>query len=166
MAETIERMGERLREGFEGAVIQPGVPDYDETRKLFNGMIDRRPALFAQCAGVGDVQRAIAYGRDAGFEIAVRGGGHGVAGRALSEGGLVIDLRRMNGVTVDPKGRTATVQGGATMGDLRPPGRTGSRRPADGFRALASGATSSAAATAGWRASSASPATACCQPTS
>jgi FAD/FMN-containing dehydrogenase len=66
----------------------PESPDYDEARKLFDGMIDCRPAIIAQCAGVADVRRAIAYGRASRLEIAVRGGGHGVAGRALCEGGL------------------------------------------------------------------------------
>jgi FAD/FMN-containing dehydrogenase len=113
-----EKTMERLRAGFDGAVIVPGEAEYDEARKLFNGMIDRRPAAFAQCANVADVQRALRFGREAGLEIAVRGGGHGVAGRALSEGGLVIDLRRMNAVTVDPEARTARVAGGATMSHL------------------------------------------------
>lgn len=109
---------DRLRREFRGAVIVPGDPGYDEARALYNGMIDRRPAVIAQCEGVDDVVRALRAGRDAGLEIAVRGGGHGVAGRAMSEGGLVIDLRRMNGVTVDPEARTATIAGGATMSHL------------------------------------------------
>ena len=104
MTKTTERTADRLREGFEGAVILPGEADYDEARKVFNGAIDRRPAVIAQCASVADVQKAIRYGHDAELEIAVRGGGHGVAGRALSEGGLVVDLRRMSVVTVDPGG--------------------------------------------------------------
>jgi FAD/FMN-containing dehydrogenase len=118
MTTTIERGASRLSESFDGTVILPGEPDYDAARTLFNGAIDRKPAVIAQCAGPEDVRRAIAYGRESGLEIAVRGGGHGVAGRALSEGGLVIDLRRMNAVTVDPGARTATIAGGATMSDL------------------------------------------------
>ncbi len=107
-----------LRQGFHGELIAPDHAAYDAARTLFNIMIDRRPRLIAQCAEVEDVIRAVAFGRDQGLEIAVRGGGHGVAGKALSEGGLVIDLRRLNRVTVDPAARTATVAGGATMSHL------------------------------------------------
>ena len=108
----------RLREELAGAVLLPGERAYDTARTLFNAMIDRRPAVIAQCADVEDVQRALAFGRDNGLDIAVRGGGHGVAGRALCDGGLVIDLRKMNAVSVDPGRGTAQVAGGATMGDL------------------------------------------------
>jgi len=107
-----------LRTGFQGELIAPDHAAYDEARTLFNAMIDRRPALIAQCASVEDVVRAVRFGRNQGLEIAVRGGGHGVAGKALSEGGLVLDLRRINAVSVDPAARTATVAGGATMSHL------------------------------------------------
>jgi FAD/FMN-containing dehydrogenase len=107
-----------LRAGFGGDIILPDDPGYDDARTLFNAMIDRRPAAIAQCETVEDVVRAVRFARETGLEIAVRGGGHGVAGRALSEGGLVIDLRRMHQVTVDPVARTATVAGGATMSHL------------------------------------------------
>ncbi len=107
-----------LRKGFTGEIIVPGDPAYDEARTIFNAMIDRRPGVIAQCAGVDDVVRAVHYGRNLGLEIAVRGGGHGVAGKSLTEGGLVIDLRRMNAVSVDPGARTVIVGGGATMRDL------------------------------------------------
>jgi FAD/FMN-containing dehydrogenase len=105
-------------DGFGGRLIGPDDPGYDGARTLFNAMIDRRPALIAQCRDVGDVAQAIRYARARSLEMAVRGGGHGVAGRALSDGGLVVDLRLMNQVSVDPAGRTATVGGGATMRDL------------------------------------------------
>lgn len=107
-----------LRKGFSGELLLPESAGYDEARKLFNAMIDRRPAVIAQCADVEDVVGAVTFGRRLGLEIAVRGGGHGVAGKASTEGGLVIDLRRMNGVTVAPEARTATVGGGATMSHL------------------------------------------------
>jgi len=107
-----------FRDGFSGEVVLPGDLVYDRSRRIFNAMIDRRPALIAQCQNVEDVARAVRFGRDLDLEIAVRGGGHSVAGMAVTDGGLVIDLRRMNAVTVDPEARIATVAGGATMSDL------------------------------------------------
>jgi FAD/FMN-containing dehydrogenase len=109
---------DELRRGFTGEIIVPGDPGYDEARTIFNAMIDRRPGVITQCADVHDVVQAVQFGRDLGLEIAVRGGGHGVAGRSLTEGGLVIDLRRMHAVSVDPEAGTATVGGGATMSHL------------------------------------------------
>ena len=109
---------EGLRRQFGGQIIGPGEPDYDGARTVFNAMIDRRPILIAQCANVDDVVRAVLFGRERGLELCVRGGGHSVAGNALTDGGLVIDLRRMNGVSVDHAARTAVVAGGATMSDL------------------------------------------------
>jgi FAD/FMN-containing dehydrogenase len=109
---------DRLRSGFSGSILFPEDPAYDGARTIFNGMIDKRPGVIAQCACVDDVVRAVGFGRELGLEIAVRGGGHGVAGRALTNGGLVIDLRRMNAASVDPDARTATVEGGATMSHL------------------------------------------------
>lgn len=107
-----------LRRGFTGEILLPADPDYDQARVLFNAMIDKHPAVIAQCASVEDVIRAVRFGRDHGLELAVRGGGHGVAGTALTDGGLVVDLRRMHTVTVDPDARTARVAGGATMQHL------------------------------------------------
>jgi FAD/FMN-containing dehydrogenase len=109
---------ERFQDRFQGQIIRPGAAEYDEARTNFNAMIDRRPAVIAQCQNTRDVVEAIRFARDSGLEIAVRGGGHGVAGKALSEGGLVIDLRHMNAVAVDPARRTAVVGGGATMSHL------------------------------------------------
>ncbi|MCG8364201.1 MAG: FAD-binding oxidoreductase, partial [Pseudanabaenales cyanobacterium] len=107
-----------LSDGFTGAIITPDDPTYDEARKIFNAMIDRRPSIIAQCACVDDVVRSIHVARHHGLEIAVCGGGHGVAGKALTEGGLVIDLRQMCSVSVNPSARTVTVGGGATMSHL------------------------------------------------
>lgn len=107
-----------LRKGFTGDVIVRGDPAYDEARALFNAMIDKRPAAIVQCATVEDVAKAVKAGRALDLEIGVRGGGHGVAGRALTDGGLVIDLRRLNAASVDAEARTVTVGGGATMSHL------------------------------------------------
>lgn len=109
---------DELRRDFMGEIIVPDDPAYDEARTIFNAMIDRRPGVIAQCANVNDVVRAVRFARNFGLEIAVRGGGHSVAGKALTDDGLVIDLRRMNAVSVDPEARTATVAGGATMSHL------------------------------------------------
>ncbi len=118
MKQTNRAALDALRRSFSGDIIIPGDAGYDDARTIFNAMIDRRPSVIAQCTGVDDVVAAIRYGREAGLEIAVRGGGHSVAGRSLTDGGLVIDLRRMNAVSVDPAKRTVTVGGGATMSHL------------------------------------------------
>lgn len=107
-----------LRKSFTGTLLTPEDPAYDETRTLFNAMIDRRPGLIALCRSEEDVAAAIHFGRATGMEIAVRGGGHGVAGTSTTDGGLVVDLRDMNTVTVDPGARTVRVGGGATMREL------------------------------------------------
>ncbi|OEU94515.1 FAD-binding protein [Streptomyces abyssalis] len=106
-----------LRTGFTGTLLTPGDPSYEETRAVFNAMIDRSPALIALPHNEAEVARAVAYGRAEGLPIAVRGGGHSVAGNSTCDG-LVVDLREMNGVTVDPAARTVRVGGGATMRDL------------------------------------------------
>ncbi len=109
---------DEFRRQFAGEIILPDNPHYDEARTIYNAMINRRPSVIAQCANVDDVVRAVRFGCDLGLEIAVRGGGHGVAGKALTEGGLVVDLRRMNAVSVDAEAQTVTVAGGATMSHL------------------------------------------------
>ncbi len=91
---------------------------YDEERAIFNAMIDRRPAIIAKCATVRDVQDALALARDKDLAVAVRAGGHSVAGFCLNDGGVVIDVRRMNAVEVDPERRTARVGAGATWGEF------------------------------------------------
>ena len=109
---------DEFRRNFMGRIIVPSDHTYDEARTIFNAMIDRRPGVIAQCASVDDVAKAVRFGRGLGLEIAVRGGGHSVAGKSLTEGGLVIDLRQMNSVSVEAEARTATVGGGATMSHL------------------------------------------------
>ncbi|MFG2644066.1 FAD-binding oxidoreductase [Streptomyces sp. NPDC048370] len=107
-----------LREDLAGEVFVPGDPGYDEARKIHNGMIDRRPAVIAQCATPEDVSNAVLFGRETELPIAVRGGGHSVAGTCVVDGGLVVDLRRMHAVVADPEHMTARVEGGATMSHL------------------------------------------------
>ena len=103
---------------LEGTLLRPGDEAYDEARTLFNSMIDKRPALIAQCAGPEDVIAALRFGREQGLEIAVRAGGHSVAGASLCDGGLVIDVRPMKDVEIDPDARTARVGAGCTWADV------------------------------------------------
>ncbi|MEU6893679.1 FAD-binding oxidoreductase [Streptomyces sp. NPDC046557] len=107
-----------LREDLAGEVFAPGDPGYDEARTVFNAMIDRRPAVIAQCEGVSDVVTAVRFARDLDLHVAVRGGGHSVAGMSVNDGGVVIDLRRMHEVTVHPAAKAVRVEGGATMSHL------------------------------------------------
>jgi FAD/FMN-containing dehydrogenase len=104
--------------GFRGEVIAPGQDGYDAARAVWNGTVDRRPRLIARCSGTADVAAAVRFARDHDLEIAVRGGGHNVAGTAVCDDGIVIDLSAMRAVWVDPAGRTARVQGGALWGDV------------------------------------------------
>ncbi|HEX2468935.1 MAG TPA: FAD-binding oxidoreductase, partial [Solirubrobacterales bacterium] len=103
---------------FRGELLLPTSPGYDTARRIWNGAIDRRPACIARCTGVADVAAAVRFARDRDLEIAVRGGGHNVAGTAVCDDGVVIDLSAMRAVSVDPVERTALVQGGALWGDV------------------------------------------------
>ena len=105
-------------DGFRGRLITAGHSDYDIARAVWNGAIDRRPRLIARCIGTSDVVAAVRFARDHHLEIAIRGGGHNVAGTAVCDEGIVIDLSLMRGVRVDTKNRTAWVQGGALWGDV------------------------------------------------
>lgn len=105
-------------DGFRGQLIAAGHADYDSARAVWNGAIDRRPRLIARCLGAADVAAAVRYAREHDLEIAIRGGGHNVAGSAVCDDGIVIDLSAMRGVRVDPAGRRAWVQGGALWGDV------------------------------------------------
>src|SRR3984893_9346111 len=103
--EAITKFGQALR----GALIGRDHPDYDEARKLYNGMIDKRPLLIARCADVADVIAAVNFGRDNKLTVAIRGGGHNGPGLGSVDDGLVIDLSTMRGVRVDPATRTVRV---------------------------------------------------------
>ncbi|MBK9608892.1 MAG: FAD-binding oxidoreductase [Betaproteobacteria bacterium] len=107
-----------FKAGFSGPVIGPDDAEYEETRKIWNAMIDRRPGLIARCRGTVDVVRAVRFARQHQFLVSVRGGGHNIAGLAVCEGGLMLDLSLMRGVWVDPAGRTARAQAGCTLGDV------------------------------------------------
>jgi FAD/FMN-containing dehydrogenase len=109
---------EALKAGLRGELIQPGAPDYDAARSVWNGMIDKRPALIVRCAGVGDVIDAVNFARENGVQLAVRGGSHSAAGLAMCDGGIVLDLSPMRGVRVDPRARTVHAQGGLLWADL------------------------------------------------
>jgi FAD/FMN-containing dehydrogenase len=104
--------------GLLGDLARTGDPGYEPARQLWNGMIDRRPALIVRCAGAEDVVAAVNFARDNELLLAVRGGGHGVAGHAVCDGGLVIDLSELKGIHVDPEGRRVRAEGGCTLGDL------------------------------------------------
>jgi FAD/FMN-containing dehydrogenase len=103
---------------FGGQLVHPGDAAYDETRAVFNGMIDRRPAVIARCTSASDAAAAVKFARTAGLPMSVYGGGHGVTGAAVLDDGLVVDLRGLNAVTVDTAHKVARVGGGATWGDV------------------------------------------------
>jgi FAD/FMN-containing dehydrogenase len=107
-----------LRTRFRGALLRPGEEGYDEARRVWNGAIDRRPALIARCGGADDVIEAIGFARERDLPVAVRGGGHAVAGHAVCDDGLMIDLSLMKAVHVDPDARTARAAGGALWADV------------------------------------------------
>ena len=113
-----EAVVERFGSVLSGELLRPGDADYDEARSLWNGVIDRRPALIARCAAVEDVVESVNFARENDLLVAVRGGGHNVAGTASAEGGLVIDLSDMKSIEVDPEQRTVRAAAGATIGEL------------------------------------------------
>ena len=108
----------KFKKSLTGQLLSPVDGSYDQARKVFNGMVDKRPALIAQCADVGEVVQAVNFARDNDLLVAVRAGGHNVAGKSLCDGGLVIDLTKMRSVRVDTVNRTALVEGGSTLKDL------------------------------------------------
>jgi FAD/FMN-containing dehydrogenase len=109
---------EPLRARVRGGVLTAGEPGYDEARRIWNGMIDRRPAVIARCSSSRDVRSAVSFARQHGMLLSVRGGGHHIAGNAVADGGLLIDLALMRTVHVDVDRQTARVGGGALLGDV------------------------------------------------
>jgi FAD/FMN-containing dehydrogenase len=112
--DTIQVLESKLR----GPVIVPDDPGYDEARSIWNAMVDKRPGAIARCTGVADVMHAVRVARDQGLLVSVRGGGHNIAGSALCDDGLTIDLSGMKSVRIDPDARLAYVEPGATLGDF------------------------------------------------
>lgn len=109
---------EKLNDTIKGRVLTPGDSHYDSAREIWNAMIDRKPAVIVQCADAADVPVAINFARENGLEIAIKGGGHSIAGLSVCDSGLVIDLSQMKEVKVDPQNQRATVQAGATLRDF------------------------------------------------
>jgi FAD/FMN-containing dehydrogenase len=107
-----------LKNSLRGELITPEDSSYEQARKVWNGLIDKSPGIIVRCEGAADVITAVNFARDHDLRVAVRGGGHNVAGNAVSEGGMVIDLSRMRSVRVDPVKRSVRVEGGATLGDI------------------------------------------------
>src|SRR6266702_3274005 len=107
-----------FKAGLRGTLLCPDDAGYEDARKVWNGMIDRHPAMVVRCTGVADVLTAVRFARAHNLLVAVRGGGHNVAGHATCDGGLVIDLSQMKGIWVDPARRTVRAQGGVTWGEL------------------------------------------------
>ncbi|WP_330357500.1 FAD-binding oxidoreductase [Streptomyces chartreusis] len=113
-----ERLLDRLRGAVRGTVVEPGDPVYDEARKVYNAMHDRRPAIIVRAVDTGDVMATVDFAREQGLPLAVRGGSHSVPGYGTCDGGVVLDLGLMRGIRVDPDTRTAWVEGGCTWADV------------------------------------------------
>jgi FAD/FMN-containing dehydrogenase len=107
-----------LKDDFAGELIVPGDAGYDSARRIWNASIDKHPGVIARCSGVADVVSSVKFARANNLMASIRGGGHNVAGRAVCDDGIVIDLSAMKGVVVDPQSRTVRVQGGATLADI------------------------------------------------
>ncbi len=118
MNAKLNKTMEKLKQKVTGQIIQPQDPEFDETRKIWNGMIDRRPAVIVQCGQAADVPHAIGFARENGLEISIRGSGHNIAGNSVCDNGLMIDFSKMKDVRVDAERKRAYVQPGATLGDF------------------------------------------------
>ena len=108
----------KLQQGFRGEVIKPADPAYDSARKVYNGMIDKRPAVIARCTDVADIMSAVSFGRENDLLTSIRGGGHNAGGLGVCDDGLVIDLSRMKNVHVDPRAKTVRLAPGCVWGDV------------------------------------------------
>src|SRR5499427_5860953 len=115
LAESVVR---KFRESLRGQTFCPGDPGYDDARTVPNAMIDRHPAIIARCAGAADVVACVRIAREHDILVSVRGGGHSIAGKAVCDGGLMIDLSAMKGIRVDPVRRTARAQTGVKLGEF------------------------------------------------
>ena len=118
MADVRDRTARFEIPGFEGELVHPGDPAYDDTRSVFNAMIDRKPALIARCTSADDVAAVVNLAREQNVPLSVYGGGHGVTGSAVVDAGICVDLRTMNRVDVDPDQRIARIEGGAKWGGI------------------------------------------------
>lgn len=118
MTKIDEEIIRKFKDSLRGELIQPSDASYDEARKVWNGMIDKHPALIARCAGVVDIINAVNFARANELLVAVRGGGHNVAGNAVCDGGIVIDLSRMKSIRIDPVRNTCRVEPGLTWGEF------------------------------------------------
>jgi FAD/FMN-containing dehydrogenase len=114
MAATGEERTREFGKALRGEIIRPGDDEYENARRVWNGMIDKHPAMIVRCAGVADVITAVNFARSNGIPVSVRGGGHNVAGNALCDGGMVIDLSRMKAIRVDPATGHARAEGGVS----------------------------------------------------
>ena len=138
--------GRLERLGFGGEIVAPGDPRYDELRRAFNGMIDRRPGVIARCGGVSDVGAAVQFARQSGLPVSVYGGGHNVTGSAVCDDGVMVDLRPIKRIEIDPDRRTCRAGAGLTWGELDAATQehglavTGGRHPTTGIGGLTLGA--------------------------
>ena len=114
MTDSVEGLGEQVA----GEVLVSGQSGYDDARAVWNAMIDRKPALIVRCKNAGDVVKAVSYARDQNLPVSIKGGGHNVAGHAVCDDGVMIDLSLMRGVQVDAENRRARVEGGAIWRDV------------------------------------------------
>lgn len=118
MGDSTSSAVEGLRGAIRGQVLLEGTAGYDDARRIWNAMIDRRPGIIVRCVGVSDVRRAVNFARENDLLLAVRGGGHNIAGSAICDGGLLIDLSPMKSVRVDPRNHRAYVEPGVTLGEF------------------------------------------------
>jgi hypothetical protein len=118
MTMSINKALDDLKTRLKGELILPGAPGYDESRSVWNAMIDRRPAVIVRAMGVPDVAAGVHFAREQGLPLSIKGGGHNIAGLAVANGGVMLDLSLMRGVSVDPAARTARVEAGCLLGDV------------------------------------------------